>query len=610
MPYETEYSCRLKDPDLFKDPWARIKRKSKSKGKMYSVVRGTSKATNKFEDQAYRYPKKTWSASESKSHCKAHKGSYEAAADIQKVDALVEAGEVSENETALLARFATRIINTPLMITQDKLNVILNVIGNRIGLDVDDSRIEFEAVSRDRKAKSIKQAGEQTIAVIGIYDVLVYRSRGISSLSGLSTYEQIGKDFDAALEDRDVDKILFDIDSPGGEVSGVFELADKIYEARGVKPIIAAVNDMSYSAAYLIASAAGKMYVPRMGGVGSIGVIAVHADQSKLDEKIGVKFTSIFAGAKKDDLSPHKEITEAAMQDVQTKVDNAYNLFVDTVARNRDISVEKVRSTEAATFQGNDGVQAGLADDVLSWDGVLETFSLNDGGSSMPKNLKSLQEQLDSVLADISPEQRGELFSLMGFVSSEEVGTLKADMKTLQATLKAVKERDESELKTIREEIEKEVHKKSGTEELKAEIAQLLKDMTAVKKDLADAKTETLSEKERSRKMELTNEIKAIGLPGDLEKRVEMIFALEKTNPEMAKDYIEQMKKDVTIVKEAGLLLELGSSGEGNLAPAGAQLEAKVKELIDGGMDEVKARRKAAQDNPDLYKQQRTSKEG
>ncbi len=89
-----------------------------------------------------------------------------------------------------------------------------------------------------------------------------------------------------------------------------------------------------------------------------------------------------------------------------------------------------------------------------------------------------------------------------------------------------------------------------------------------------------------------------------------MIFALEKTNPEMAKDYIQQMKKDVTIVKEAGLLMEFGGSGEGNHAPAGAQLEAKVKELIDGGMDEVKARRKAAQDNPDLYKQQRTNKEG
>ncbi len=99
----------------------------------------------------------------------------------------------------------------------------------------------------------------------------------------------------------------------------------------------------------------------------------------------------------------------------------------------------------------------------------------------------------------------------MGFVYSEEVEILKADMKTLQATLEAVKERDEGELKTIREEIEKEVHKKSGTEELKAEIAQLLKDMTAVKKDLADAKTVTLSEKEHSRKMELTNEIRAIG---------------------------------------------------------------------------------------------------
>ncbi|MCK5343078.1 MAG: S49 family peptidase, partial [Candidatus Heimdallarchaeota archaeon] len=445
MPYPNEFSCRLKDPNGFKDPWARVKRKSKSMGKMYSVVRGTSKTTNKFEDQSYRYPKKTWTSADAGKHCKAHKGSSEAAGEVQRIDALVEASEsmknTSESETSLLTRFATRILNTPLMITQDRLNAILQVIGSRVGLTVDDNKIELEAASRDKRGMVNKQPGEQCIAVIEVYDTLVYRSRGISSLSGLSTYEQIGKNFDEALEDRDVDGVLFDIDTPGGEVSGVFELVDRIYEARGIKPIIAAVNDVAYSAGYAIASAADKVYVPRMGGVGSIGVIAVHTDRSKLNEKIGVKYTAIFAGAKKDDLSPHHEITEAAVQEVQLKVDNAYNLFVDTVARHRDISVEKVRSTEAATYQGNAGIQAGLVDAVLPWDGVLETFSSNDGGSSMPKKTKELKEQLDAILTDLSPDQEGELFSLMGFVSSEEVGTLKADMKTLQATLEAVKER-------------------------------------------------------------------------------------------------------------------------------------------------------------------------
>ena len=604
MPYENEYSCRLKDPDGFKDPWARVKRKSKSMGKTYIAVRGTSKATDKFEDQSYRYPKKTWTSTDARKHCKAHKGSSEAAGEIQRIDALVEASESNatslENETALLTRFATRIVNTPLMITQDKLNVILSVIGSRIGLAVDDSGIELEAASRSKREMVNRRPGEQCIAVVEVYDTLVYRSRGISSLSGLSTYEQIGKDFEEALEDPEVDGILLDIDSPGGEVSGVFELVDKIYEARGTKPIVAAVNDRAYSAAYAIASAADKMYVPRMGGTGSIGVIAVHTDQSKLNAKIGVKYTSIFAGAKKDDLSPHQEISAEAVRDVQLKVDEAYNLFVDTVARNRDISSEMVRGTEAATYQGKDGIQAGLVDGVLSWDGVLETFSTTGGGSSMPN--KSKEEQLDAIFKDVSPEVRGELYSQMGVVSVETIKTLKTDTKALQDELKDLKKRDEGELKTIREEIEKEVHKKSGTEKLQAEIARLQKEMSAANKDIADAKKETLTEKERGRKMELTNEVKAIGLPGDNAKRVEMIFALEKTQPDMAKDYIAQMKSDASLVKEAGLLKEFGRLGEGNVESAGAQLEAEVKKLVDGGMDEVTARRKVGTDNPDLYK--------
>ena len=149
----------------------------------------------------------------------------------------------SANGNALLTRFATRIVNTPLMIAPDKLNAIINVIGDRIGLDVGVAIDEEEISPREEKED------EPHIAIIPIYDTLVHRASGVSALSGLTTYEQIGKSFQAALANPKVLQIVLDIDSPGGEVSGVFDLVDEIYNARGIKPIIAAVNDAAYSAA-------------------------------------------------------------------------------------------------------------------------------------------------------------------------------------------------------------------------------------------------------------------------------------------------------------------------------------------------------------------------
>ncbi len=601
MPYPNEYSCRLHDPSNFKDPWIRVKRKSKSVGKTYSVVRGTSKASGKFEDQAYRYSKDTWSASEAKSHCKAHKGSHEADADIQKVDAIVAASEATSlgSNEAVRAQLITRLINVPLMIAPDRMELILNAVGPSMGLSIDADWNKTPL----KHHFSGRRIVDDSVAIVEVYDTLFHHGGGfLSFLFGGTSYEDIRTSFRSATEDDSIKTTVLLIDSPGGEVPGVFDLAEDIYNARNKKPIIAVANESIYSAAYLIASAAHKIYVPRTGIIGSIGVIAIHVDTSEMEEKMGVKYTSIYAGAKKDARSRHKPLSEEAFKDVKAEVDKIYELFVDTVARNRNISAEAVKATEAATFLGDEGIKVGLVDEVLSWDGVMETFSLNYGGIVMPDKLKGLKENLDTVFKDISAEQRGELFTSLGFVSQTEIDTLKASTKTLQDQLKAVKKRDEDELKTIREEIEKEVHKKSGTEKLQAEVDQLKLDAAAAKTAIADAKKETLAEKERSRKMELMTQVKEIGLPGDNAKRVEMIFALEKTQPDMAKDYIEQMKKDAALVKDAGLFKELGAGGDGNAGSAVSELDAKVQELMkDGKMTKIEAMQKAARDNPDLY---------
>ena len=256
------------------------------------------------------------------------------------------------NEKAILTRLAGRIINTPLMIQPDKLEIILGVIGARIGIQA-----SMPVTAQDWTPSDSGALDEdyEKIAVIPVRGSLVHRTGGLTALSGLMSYERIRANFRKALNDAEAEAILFDIASSGGEVAGVFDLVDEIHEARGQKPIYAMINEHACSAAYAIASSADKIFIPRTGMAGSIGVIAEHADQSEFDAKIGVKYTPIFAGERKNDFSPHQKLGTEAYRIIHKRVMNTYDLFVDTVARNRNVPASEIRATEAGIFQGESG---------------------------------------------------------------------------------------------------------------------------------------------------------------------------------------------------------------------------------------------------------------
>lgn len=264
----------------------------------------------------------------------------------------------------LLPHMAARIFGAPLLIHRPKLEVILAVLGPRIGLSENGTPIP----SPTTRSPPVAGGG---IAVLPIYGTLVRRTVGLEAASGLTSYQDIAAQIDTAIADPAVAAIVLDIDSPGGESGGVFDLADRVRAAAQVKPVWALANDMAYSAAYAIGSAASRFFVTRTGGVGSIGVIAMHADQSVRDAQDGVRYTTVFAGARKNDLNPHEPISDEAHAFLKSEVDRIYGLFVDTVASHRSLSSEAVRATEAGVFFGNDAVAAGLADAVGNFDDVL-----------------------------------------------------------------------------------------------------------------------------------------------------------------------------------------------------------------------------------------------
>ncbi|MBS1067260.1 S49 family peptidase [Gluconobacter cerinus] len=213
------------------------------------------------------------------------------------------------------------------------------------------------------------------IAIIGIAGVLL--SGTGSYYPYVTCYGDIRKSFDEALADDTAQAIVLVINSPGGMVSDLFDLADHIYTSRSAKPIVAILADEAYSAAYALASAAQTITVPRTGGTGSIGVIMMHTDVSKALSDVGIAVTVFRYGEHKAELNSVEPLTEGARLRTQVTIDRLGEMFVELVARNRGLSPESIREMKAETFLGEDGVKLGLADAVLSQDEALEDLRAN-----------------------------------------------------------------------------------------------------------------------------------------------------------------------------------------------------------------------------------------
>ncbi len=246
--------------------------------------------------------------------------------------------------------------------------------------------------------KNIKHTAEnnvEKIAIIPIHGILTKKPGAFDDILGMTSYEKIREEIEKALIDEEVETIILDIDSPGGEVNGLFDLADFIYSAResGKKRIIAIANDDAYSAAYAIASSAEKVLVTRTSGVGSIGVIASHIDQSGFDEKQGIKYTTVFAGKRKNDLNPHEPITSESLESLQEEVDRLYEMFVQLIARNRNLSTERIKSTEAGLYFGEKAIEIGLADGITTFSEFFDNYRSNMTKTEIKEQAIDIDEQ-------------------------------------------------------------------------------------------------------------------------------------------------------------------------------------------------------------------------
>ena len=197
---------------------------------------------------------------------------------------------------------------------------------------------------------------------IGIIPIKGVIGKGLSKMEkscGATDIKDIATELQELINDPACKCILLDIDSPGGTVTGVPELAAKIAAADETKPVIAFTDGQMDSAAYWLASGARLIVASPSAEVGSIGVYMPWADYTKAYETEGVKVEVIknTGGTFKGMGMPGTALTDDQRQHLQSRVDEIFSMFTQSVNRKQRVKAEAMRGQ---TFMGESAKSVGL----------------------------------------------------------------------------------------------------------------------------------------------------------------------------------------------------------------------------------------------------------
>lgn len=268
------------------------------------------------------------------------------------------------------------LFNVPLLLRPEKCEIVAAALLDHFGIAklnrIDGTTmgvIELRQRAMDEAAepRAERRAYEviDGVAVIPAQGSLSQRVAGLDPYSGLVGYNQIERKFDMAMADDSVRAILFDVDSPGGQVAGCFDLARKIasMSARnGGKPIVGAANEQACSAGYALLSACDEIYMPDTAIVGSIGVWTMLVDMTRNLDRDGIEITMVRAGDRKARGAWFEKADKETVSKLMAWVENTREQFAALVAENRSLPIASVLEQEGDWFYGDEAGERGLVD--------------------------------------------------------------------------------------------------------------------------------------------------------------------------------------------------------------------------------------------------------
>lgn len=272
--------------------------------------------------------------------------------------------------------FLAYCLSTPWALQPERLSAYAAVLARRYALTPGASvgaAAQPEPQAAQAATARRTEARRGAIAVVPVHGAIVQRSSQIDICDGGTSTEQIGAALRQALADETVSQIVLDVDSPGGSVYGVGELADEIRAARDSKPIVAIANSLAASAAYWLATAAQEVYVTPGGEVGSIGVWMAHEDWSKALAESGVDVTLISAGKFKTEGNPYGPLGDDARAFLQSRTDDYYAAFTKAVAKGRGVPIDSARSGmgQGRVLGAEQALAEKMVDGVLTFDQLI-----------------------------------------------------------------------------------------------------------------------------------------------------------------------------------------------------------------------------------------------
>jgi protease-4 len=184
---------------------------------------------------------------------------------------------------------------------------------------------------------------------------------GLGNFDLVVTPETVETFMDTAEEDKNIEAVLVEINSPGGTPVASQRIADRFHTS--ALPVVGLIGDIGASGGYMVAAATDYLIANPMSSVGSIGVNMSYVEESEKNEEEGLTYVQLIAGKYKDVGSPDRAITDEEKELLQADLDIVHNVFIDLVADYRELPREEVEMVaDGSTMLGVTAEKAGLVD--------------------------------------------------------------------------------------------------------------------------------------------------------------------------------------------------------------------------------------------------------
>jgi len=192
------------------------------------------------------------------------------------------------------------------------------------------------------------------------------------------TYSRLRATVESLKDREDIKCIVLEINSPGGDVNGLFECCRYISKAKEDKPIHAHVTGMCCSAAYAIASSCTDISATDTSEIGSVGVYAQAYNEEEYLKKNGI-LSRIFRSknAEKKNQSP---FSEEGAKDIQDKIDYYEDCFYSVLSEGRNMDKERCVEDfgHGSVFMATDALERNMIDSISSYDELINSLASSE----------------------------------------------------------------------------------------------------------------------------------------------------------------------------------------------------------------------------------------